>query len=253
MNKSQIEDSLSREQMIIKHLPFVKRIVNGIAAHIPRSVETEDLINAGVIGLIQAVERFDPTRNNKFATFATFRIKGAVLSELRNRDFLSRTHRKKIREMEKTCFKLEQKLGRQAHDDEVAEELGLDFERFYSIKRMSKISFVSFEEIGCYHQEERTEIMNGLFNIENGSEDALALTKLKELKNAVAKAIEFLPKKEKLIVALYYQDELTMKEIGKVLDLTESRVSQLHSKVIMSIRKRLIKHELIDDRIKQTK
>ena len=114
-----------REQLIQEYLPYVKRIVQRIAAHLPASVDVEDLMNVGVIGLIQAVDRFDPKRDNKFMTYAIFRIKGAVLSELRSRDYLSRSSRRKLRELEHASHRLEQRLGRRADDAEVADELGL--------------------------------------------------------------------------------------------------------------------------------
>ncbi|MCP4694181.1 MAG: sigma-70 family RNA polymerase sigma factor, partial [Desulfobacterales bacterium] len=116
--------NLSRERLISQYLPHVKRIVHRIAMHLPPSVEVDDLENVGVIGLIQAFERYDPTRENKFITYAEFRIKGAVLSELRSRDFLSRSNRRKFREMERAAMRLEQQLGRQPDDEDVAEELG---------------------------------------------------------------------------------------------------------------------------------
>ena len=141
------KDESYRDQLITEYLPYVKRIVHRIAVHLPSTIDIEDLMNVGVIGLIQAVDRYDPKRDNKFMTYAVFRIRGAVLSELRSRDFLGRTTRKKIRNLEKAYLKLEQKLGREADDAEVAAEMEMDMDQFYQVKRMSSISFVSFEEI----------------------------------------------------------------------------------------------------------
>ena len=118
-------DASYRDQLISEYLPYVKRIVHRIAVHLPSTIDIDDLMNVGVIGLIQAVDRYDPKRDNKFMTYAVFRIKGAVLSELRARDYLSRSSRKKARELERACAKLEQKLGREAGDEEVARELGV--------------------------------------------------------------------------------------------------------------------------------
>lgn len=231
-----------RDQLITEYLPHVKRIVQRIANHLPPTVDVDDLINVGVIGLIQAVDRYDPNRDNKFMTYAIFRIKGAVLSELRSRDFLSRSNRRKIRELERTYFKLEQKLGRHVEDYEVAEELGIDVEDVYRTKQLSNISFISFEELGYSSRDEKEKLMNHLFSSED---DALNLTKLKELKTALARAIEQLSEKEQLVISLYYNDELTMKETGKVLDITESRVSQIHSQAILRLRAKLRKQKLI--------
>jgi RNA polymerase sigma factor for flagellar operon FliA len=201
-------------------------------------------MNVGVIGLIQAVDRYDPGRDNKFMTYAVFRIKGAVLSELRSRDFLSRSNRRKIRDLENVCLKLEQKLGREVDDDEVAQELGVDVEQVYRTKQMSSISFISFEELGFSSRDEKEKLLSYLVD---NDDDALTLTRLKELKDAVARTIEQLPEKEKLVISLYYLEELTMKETGKVLDITESRVSQIHSQAILRLRAKLKKEKLIGD------
>ena len=144
-------DTSYRDQLITEYLPYVKRIVHRIAVHLPSTIDIDDLMNVGVIGLIQAVDRYDPSRDNKFMTYAVFRIKGAVLSELRSRDFLSRSNRRKIRDLENTCLKLQQKLGREVDDDEVAEELGVDIEQLRRTKQMSSISFISFEAVSYTH------------------------------------------------------------------------------------------------------
>ena len=208
-------------------------------------MEIDDLINAGIIGLIQAAERYDPTRDNKFITYAAFRIRGAVLSELRSRDFLSKSNRRKAREIENTYLHLEKRLGREVRDEEVAEELGLSLDEFYRIKKISSISFISFEEIGYTSKEDRKRLMSYLISDDN--ENALTLTRLNELEKSVAKAIGELSEKERIVVSLYYWDELTMKEIGKALDITESRVSQIHSQAIVRLRRKLNKTHLIED------
>jgi RNA polymerase sigma factor for flagellar operon FliA len=232
------------EKLIHEYLPYVKRIVQRIANHLPASVDVEDLMNVGVMGLIQAVDRFDPKRDNKFMTYAIFRIKGAVLSELRSRDFLSRSSRRKLRELEATCQKMEQRLGRDVEDVEVAEELGIDIEDLHHTRQMSSISFISFEELGFSSRDEKEKMMNFLIHNE---EDALSQTRLRELKFALARAIEQLPEKERLVMSLYYFDELNMKEAGEVLNITESRVSQIHSQAIMRLRKKLRKEQLLED------
>jgi RNA polymerase sigma factor FliA len=233
-----------REQLIHEYLPYVKRIVQRIATHLPASVDVEDLMNVGVMGLIQAVDRFDPKRDNKFMTYAIFRIKGAVLSELRSRDFLSRSSRRKLRELDQTCQRMEQRLGRDVEDVEVAEELGIDLEDLHRTKQMSSISFISFDELGISSRGEKEKLMNFLVHNE---EDALSQTRLREIKSALARAIEQLPEKERLVISLYYLDELTMKETGEVLHITESRVSQIHSQTIMRLRNKLRKERLLDD------
>jgi RNA polymerase sigma factor for flagellar operon FliA len=237
-------DAAYRDQLITEYLPYVKRIVHRIAVHLPSTIDIDDLMNVGVIGLIQAVDRYDPSRDNKFMTYAVFRIKGAVLSELRSRDFLSRSNRRKIRDLENACSKLEQKLGREVDDVEVAQELGIEVDQVYRTKQMSSISFISFEELGFSSRDEKEKLLNYLID---NDDNALTLTRLKELKEAVAKAIEQLPEKEKLVISLYYLEELTMKETGKVLNITESRVSQIHSQAILRLRAKLKKEKLIGD------
>ena len=237
------KDAAYREQLITEYLPYVKRIVHRLAMHLPSTIDIDDLMNVGVIGLIQAVDRYDPRRDNKFMTYAVFRIKGAVLSELRSRDFLSRSNRRKIRELENTFLRLEQKLGREVEDSEVADELGVDVEQIYRTKQLSNISFISFEELGYSSKDEKEKLMNFLVN---NDDDALTLTRLKELKSALAGAIEALAEKEKLVISLYYLDELTMKETGEVLGITESRVSQIHSQAIIHLRAKLRKKRLLE-------
>ncbi len=244
VKKTVKNDAAYREALITEYLPYVKRIVHRIAVHLPSTIDIDDLMNVGVIGLIQAVDRYDPGRDNKFMTYAVFRIKGAVLSELRSRDFLSRSNRRKIRDLENACMKLEQKLGRDVDDLEIAEELGIDVEQVYRTKQMSSISFISFEELGFSSRDEKEKLLTYLID---NDDNALTLTRLKELKEAVARAIEQLPEKEKLVISLYYMEELTMKETGKVLNITESRVSQIHSQAILRLRAKLKKEKLIGD------
>jgi RNA polymerase sigma factor for flagellar operon FliA len=244
VKKTVKNDAAYRDELITEYLPYVKRIVHRIAVHLPSTIDIDDLMNVGVIGLIQAVDRYDPSRDNKFMTYAVFRIKGAVLSELRSRDFLSRSNRRKIRDLENACMRLEQKLGREVDDLEVAEELGIDVEQVYRTKQMSSISFISFEELGFSSRDEKEKLLSYLIG---NDDNALTLTKLKELKEAVARAIEQLPEKEKLVISLYYLEELTMKEAGKVLNITESRVSQIHSQAILRLRAKLKKEKLIGE------
>lgn len=239
------DSHLLRDQIVNEYLPYVKRIVNRIAVHLPATIEVDDLINVGVIGLIQAIERYDPTRDNKFITYAVFRIKGAVLSELRSRDFLGRTTRRKIRDLEKAYLRLEQKLGREVTDEEVAEEMNMDLDQFYKVKRMSSISFVSFEELGYASRNETAAIPSAMDS--GDADDALTMTTMKEMKSNIAKNIDLLPEKEKLVISLYYSEEMTMKEIGKVLNITESRVSQIHAQAIIRLRSKLRREGMLED------
>ena len=232
-------NSALRDELIDEYLPYVKNIAHRMAVHLPPSVEADDLVNAGIIGLMNAIERYDSTRENKFITYALFRIRGAMLSELRSRDFLSRSNRTKIRKLEKAYQDLNLKLGREVKDDEVAEKLEISLDEFHDIRKMSMMSFVSFEEIGSLSNEEKDDLMHLL--VEGNSDDPLGLAGLKEMRNTIADSVDLLKEKERMVVSLYYWDELTMKEIGKVLDITESRVSQIHSQALTHLRTRLRK------------
>jgi RNA polymerase sigma factor for flagellar operon FliA len=233
----------TREQLMTEYLPHVKRIVNRMAIHLPATVDIEDLYNVGVIGLIQAIDRYDASRENKFLTYATHRIRGAVLSELRSRDFLSRSNRRKIREMDHAYAMLEQQLGRDAEDHEVANVLQVDLDQFDAIKKLSTISFISFEEMGYSDANDKGRLLK--FVTEEAM-DALAQANLNKLKQAMATAIEQLPEKEKMVLSLYYFDELNMKETGQVLNITESRVSQIHSQAIVRLRNKLRRANIIE-------
>jgi len=236
---------LSRDLLINKYIPYVKHIAYRIGSNIPTNIiEVDDLISAGIVGLIQAADNYDSARNIQFITYAAFRIKGAVLSELRAQDFLSRSVRKKIRDLNNAYDSLEKKLCREVDDEEVADELGIDLEEFYNIKKMAGFSFISFEDIGLVSYKDKENVVK---SITNNNKDVFNLIKFKEIFSATSEAVEELQDKEKLVISLYYQDELTMKEIGKVLDLTESRVSQLHSQAIYRLRRKLKKKGMLDN------
>jgi len=232
-----MKDQESRDWLISEYLPYVKKIVYRFSRYLPPSVDMDDLVNVGVIGLMQAMESFNPEMDNKFITYAVFRIKGAILSELRSRDFLSRKNRKKIRELDSAHLNLERKLGRKADDCELAEEIGVDLEQLHEIKNLSNIAFVSFDEFGYPSMKAGKEDKG--YPSYGDSEDAFTLIHLKELKSALVDAIKNLPQKEALVISLYYIDELTMKEIGEILGISESRVSQIHSRALDRLRRRL--------------
>jgi len=226
-----------RDALILKHLPQVKRIVQRIAAHLPSNVDRDDLINAGIIGLIQSAERFDPTRENAFMTYAQVRIRGAVLSELRARDYLSRPTRKRLRELEDTYCRLEQENNGDVSEASVAEAMGLTIEEVFDIRSRACLSFIRLEDLGTRNQKERASAFRDIADIR--AVDAYEKAQFKDTFHALSQEIEKLPEKERMVVSLYYVDELTMKEIGKILDITESRVSQIHAAVILRLRRQL--------------
>ncbi len=231
------DDRQDRDALILEHLPQVKRIVQRIAAHLPVSVDRDDLINAGIIGLIQSAERYDPSRENTFMTYAQVRVRGAVLSELRARDYLSRPARKRVRELEDTYYRLEQNNDGDVGDEMLAEAMGLSLEEVYDIRSKACFSFIRLEDLGLLSQKEKTSAFREIADIR--AVDAFENAQFKEVFNSLSQEIEKLPEKERMVISLYYSDELTMKEIGKVLDITESRVSQIHASVILRLRRQL--------------
>ena len=231
------EDFTKRERLIVEYAPLVKYIANRIAMRLPPHIEVSDLINAGVIGLIDAIEKFDPDKEVKFKTYAEIRIRGAILDELRSMDWIPRSIRKVINKLVNAYHELEQELGRPAKDEEIAELLGLQMEEFYKLLKHSAGAPLISLDVMVDHDDKRRDILSCL--VDPKTTDAFGVLGLNELKDSIAGAIDDLPEKEKQVVSLYYYDELTMKEIGEVLDLTESRVSQIHTKAILRLRVRI--------------
>ncbi len=219
----------------MKYVPLVKNVVGRITARLPSHVvDREDLIHVGVIGLMSALEKYDANRNVQFETYARFRIRGAVLDEMRSRDWVPRSTRSKDNKLEAAFEKLQRKLGRSPDEEEVAEFLKMTMDEYFQLLDESRcISMISSEDLpGDYLDSLSREEM--LETIDHGN--PLELLKSSELRDGMKRAVNQLPEKERLVLALYYYEELTMKEIGKVLNLTESRVCQLHTQAILRLR-----------------
>ncbi len=230
-----------REELILKYTPIIKYIAQRLISRLPSQVSIDDLISSGIIGLISAIEKFDPAKNVQFKTYAEFRIKGAMLDELRALDWVPRSIRRKINDLEKTYSSLERKLGRPAKDEEVAKAMDLSLDDFY--KLLDETKSVTFIDLELLKQKKpNTGIFNDLSkDLLSTSNDPFSNLALAQLRDLLAQAIDKLPEKEKLTVSLYYQEQLTMKEIGDVLGYTESRISQMHSKAMYRLRSRLKK------------
>jgi RNA polymerase sigma factor for flagellar operon FliA len=230
-----------REQIVLEHAPLIRYIVNRIAVRLPSHIDLDDLHNTGVIGLMDAIEKYDPTKNCKFKTYAEFRIKGAILDQLRSLDWVPRSVRQKSRKLERAYGEVEQRLGRSASEDEVADSLGLQLDKFHELlNQVRGISLVNLEEIrgGAGQDGDR----NGSFAdiVEDvHAENPFATYKLAEMKNIIADTIGVLPEKERLVISLYYYEDLNMKEIGNILGFTESRVCQIHTKSVLRLRSKL--------------
>lgn len=224
------KDKEIRNQIAEYYLPLVKVVAGRTAISLPSHIDKDDLISSGFFGLIDAIEKFEINRNIKFETYASVRIRGAIIDYLRAKDWLPITMRQKIRKYEQTIAKLEAELGRSATDEEIAEALGLTADELKNlINQCNSSTIIPLEE---YLQTDHLESTK--FNPEETAQKS-------ELKEILAKVINRLPEKERLVVSLYYYDELTLKEISLIMKLSEARISQLHTKAIFRMRGYLAK------------
>ena len=229
----------NREEVIIRYSPMIKYVANRIAMRLPPHIEVDDLISVGVLGLMDAISKYDSSRGAKFKTYAEFRVRGAILDELRSLDWVPRSIRQKASAVEKVVRSLEAKLRRLPEDEEVAKEMDMSLDQFYrTLDETKSVPVFSLEDLGIAKESGEQQ---SLLDCLAGKADADPQTQIRliELKEIIAKAIDTLPEKERLMVSLYYYEELTMKEIGAVLDITESRVSQIHSKAVLHLRAKL--------------
>lgn len=227
------------EDVLARYSPLVKYVVDKISATLPKTVDIDDLNSSAVIGLYDAWEKFDSSRGTKFETYAVWRIRGAVLDELRALDWASRTTRRKARRVEEVSRDLDQKLGRAASDVEIANALGLDADEFFRLSdEVQNAIHLSLERPQSH--DESSDVMGLGEAIESEEDiDCLESVELDEARGILLGAINRLPEQERLVVALYYYEELTLKEIGEILGISESRVSQVHTKAIRRLRRRV--------------
>ncbi len=228
-----------RDYFIGKYAPLVKYVAGKVAVGMPHNVEFDDLVSYGTFGLLDAIEKYDPSKEVKFKTYAMTRIRGAVFDELRTIDWIPRSIRQKAKQVEKIIVELENKLGRTVEDEEIAQELDLSLEEFHTlVSKISGTSLVSLNDI--WHGNDESDELSFLETIESPSNmNPDVMVEREEIKGMIIESIKKLPDKEKKVIVLYYYEDLTLKEIGEVLEVTESRVSQLHTKAIMRLRGRL--------------
>lgn len=227
--------SQQRDQMIEGNLEIVKYQALRLKSRLPAHVELDDLISYGIVGLLDAVDKFDTSRGVKFKTYAELRVRGAILDGLRELDWVPRSYRRKQRDMEQALRKLENELGRSAEDDELADAMGLELDDFYQL--LDSLNGVNIGSIEATDPDSEDSPLQYIADSEENS-PAYIVAKM-EMRDILADSIQNLPEKEQLVLSLYYFEGLTMKEVGRVLDITESRVSQLHSKAVMRMRVRL--------------
>jgi len=228
--------SADRDELITECLPLVKFIAHRISSRLPSHVDVDDLIHSGILGLMDAVKKFEPDRNVKFKTYAEQRIRGAILDGLRDLDWVPRSLRRKKKDIETAYHLLEQQNGRAATDEEVAAHLGMPLEDLHhSLDDLKGVTLGAFVDAG--ENGEGENLIS--FVPDPDGENPHVLLQTQEVRTILKNAVDKLPAKERFVVQLYYFDELTMKEIGTLLNITESRVSQLHTKSMLRLRGKL--------------
>jgi len=223
----------SADDMVIQHAPLVKRIAFHLMGRLPSTVLVDDLIQAGMLGLLEAVKNYDTTQGASFDTYAGIRIRGSMLDEVRRLDWTPRSVHKKARIVSDTIREVENSTGREARESEIAEHLGMDSEEYNHILQ---------DSVGCktFSVEQLAESGDHAFrDADKDSEEPIDLLGEENFQQALAHAIMGLPERERLVVSLYYDEELNLREIGKVLDVSESRVSQISSQAMLRLRSRL--------------
>lgn len=233
-------DEKARERLVVAYSPLVKFIAGRMASGLPSHVDEADLVSYGLLGLIGAIERFDLEREIKFETFAVSRVKGAIIDELRSLDWVPRSVRSRARDVERAHSKLEGRLARSPTDEEMAEELEMTLEEFErALLDIANSSVLALDDLWTFADPEGGSQISVLDTIQDpAGVDPESEAQASELKDRVADAIEGLPERERLVIALYYYENLTLREIGEVLGVTESRVSQLHTKAVLGLRSR---------------
>ena len=234
-------DEKARERLVVAYSPLVKFIAGRMASGLPSHVEESDLISYGLLGLIGAIERFDTERDIKFETFAVARVKGAIIDELRSLDWVPRSVRARARDVEKAHRALEATLQRSPSDEEMAGKLEISVEDFQGVLlEIANSSVLALDDLWTFADPDggggQISVLDTIQD--PGAIDPEAEAHAAELKDRLAEAIEHLPERERLVIALYYYENLTLREIGEVLGVTESRVSQLHTKAVIGLRTR---------------
>jgi RNA polymerase sigma factor for flagellar operon FliA len=232
-------DDYEKEDLIKSYLPLVKKVVHRLSGRLPKDVDIKEMINSGIIGLVDALEKYDPKHETNFSTYAQFRIRGAILDSFRSQDWLPRSLRFKSHQVEAAYHRREQKLGRPATDEEVAEELNITVEDLQKLLgEVGSIVMLSFEELGFGHGEDRFQADEWLAS---KAHDPLHKLLSGEKVGLIARALDRLPEKERLVISLYFYEELNLKEIGEILGVTESRASQIRSRALIRLKNYLRK------------
>jgi RNA polymerase sigma factor for flagellar operon FliA len=237
LGKVQIK-GLSRNQIIETFAPLARLVASKIAARLPSSVELDDLISAGVMGLIDAIDKFDDTKSSSFKKYAEIRIRGAILDELRSMDWVSRAVRRQSAKLTGTQRELRRRFGRDATPDEVADELGIDLEQYFKLlDKLKPILLLSFEDLGLNSDGEQRSFSEYLRDWR--AIDPSIAVHVNKLREIVKETIDALPDRQRIVITMYYFEGMNLKEVGRVLEVTESRVSQLHAQAVQSLKAKI--------------
>lgn len=229
-------DQAIKEQLIMEYAGLVKYVAGRLSVYFGSNVEYDDLVGYGVFGLIDAIDKFDLNKNVKFETYASLRIRGAIIDSIRDQDWAPRSLRKKSKDIERAYIEIENELGHSATDQEVAEKLGITTDELNKLLQEVNMSqMISLED----YLEQNHETGFDPLSLDKDDDQPEARIETEELKKMLADAIEKLPEKERMVVTLYYYEELTLKEISLIMKVSESRVSQLHTKAILRMRGKL--------------
>ncbi|MCL2702285.1 MAG: FliA/WhiG family RNA polymerase sigma factor [Defluviitaleaceae bacterium] len=235
-------DPAIREKLIIEYLPVVKITAGRLAVRFYGHVEMDDLVSYGIFGLIDAIDKFDPNKGVKFETYASLRIRGAIIDNIRRLDWVPRTLRQENKKLERAYTELENQLGREPKEEELAVKLEITVKEVRELIGKSQLAaFVSLDEYMEQSHEHSAAVSADRKTSRDGNEPETELLR-GETKDMLIQAIERLTEKERIVVTLYYYEEMTLKEISKVLSVTESRVSQIHSKAMFKLKMRLGKY-----------
>jgi RNA polymerase sigma factor FliA len=238
---SETKDPVIREKLILEYSHLIKFIAGRLNIYFGTNVEYDDLVGFGVFGLIDAIDKFDIKKGVKFETYASLRIRGSIIDSIREMDWVPRSLRQKNKELEKVYYEVENELGHSASDKEVADKMGITVDEFYKLlNEVNVSSMVSLEEFLEQNYEIGVDMPS--MSTEDRPENYIEIV---ELKGILADAIEKLPEKEKIVISMYYFEELTLKEISAIMKVSESRISQLHTKAILRMRGKLGRHKSI--------
>ena len=235
-----------RNKIIVEYIPMIRCVARKIASRLPAHIDHEDLISNGVIGLMDAIKKYDSARNNKFKTYAEFRVRGAILDALRSQDWIPRSIRDKTKKINKVTKELEQKYSRSPKSTEIAKALNITIEKYHEIlKETNKVNMVSIDESLFFSKTDKTSVLTILEN----KNSSFNIVNKKSVQKIITNAIEELPERQRMVLSLYYYEEFNLRKIGQILKVTESRVSQLHAQAIERLKIKLV-HQIKEEELK---